>query len=139
MVACGGGGGGDSSPTVTPSTTRIFQLYDDGTFDPGYGISFSLTGNSSAGDNFDGKVSIATRAVELIDGNPVIPQEVLIELRNINTGAFASDIGTVYLDETTHEPVKMILQTSGREYTPVNISEHCCPVNFTTRRITVSN
>lgn len=122
MVACGGGGG-DSSPTVTPSTIRTFHLSDDGTYDPGYSISFSITGNSSAGDNFEGKISLATRNIELIDGNPAIPQEVLIELRNITTGAFTSDIGTSYLDETTHEPIKMILQSSGREYTPVDISE----------------
>ena len=112
--------GSDLPCTLPPGT---FHLYDEGYFDPGYNISFSLSGNSNKGDKLDGTISIATRNTVFINGTAAIPQEVLIQLRNINTGAFSSEIGTVYMESNTHKPIKMILQTSGLTYYPTKISE----------------
>jgi hypothetical protein len=121
-LGCGGGGGGGGGGENNPAP-RTFHLYDDGEFIPGYSISFSLNGSSSAGDNFTCFLAIETRDITTIDHTSVIPQEVYMEMTNTNIGATITDISIGYCDPSSHDPVKFIIQLSGVEYTPIEISK----------------
>ena len=119
----GCGGGGSSGGGTQPSVVRTFHLNEEDAFKPGYSLAFSLTGSCDCGDSFNGKLSIAIRNVQIVDGTPAIPQDTLFEFRNLDTGAFVSELGTAYYDETTSEPIKIVFPASGIEWTPVIISE----------------
>ena len=123
LASCGGGGGGGGGGGTTPSTVTTYHLYDDGVYDVGYFISFTLIGSSNTGENAEGSLSTATRATETIDGILAIPRETYMELRNITTGAFSSDLITSYIDADTHEPIKQISLNTGIEWAPTSISK----------------
>ena len=114
MIGCGDG-------STTPSEPITYHLYDDGQFNPGYQISFSLTGRSSVGAFFTGTVSItATRDQALYAGEPVIPVETYMRLTETNSGNSTSTVSTEYFNPYNFEPVLMELE--GVLYTPTDIS-----------------
>ena len=123
IIFLGCGGGSSSGGGTQPSVVRTFHLNEEDAFKPGYSLAFSLTGSCDCGNSFDGKFSIATRNVQIVDGIPTIPQDGLIELRNLDSGAFMSIFGTTYYNETTLEPIKSVYPDLGIEWTPVIISK----------------
>jgi hypothetical protein len=119
----GGGGGGGGDDFFAPATPQTFHLSPDGSDVPGYKLSFSLKGTSSAGENIEALFLIQTKPIISISGQDVLPQEIFIEMTFSDTGGAISEISTTYYDAVTKDPVKRIDQSTGVEYTPITISK----------------
>lgn len=98
-----------------------FRFYDANELQPDFNAAFDLTGSSNRGDRFNGKISISTSSLVYDSGKTVLPQDMLIQFQNIDTGAFVSEIGTTFIDYNSQEPIYMQMNPSGLVWTPTFI------------------
>lgn len=105
---------------IDSENTAAYYLYDEGVFDPGYQISFSMAGSSNFGDIFTGTVIMATRSQIILGAQAVIPQEALVSITNTKTGASVSTIATSYFNMASLNPVQM--EIDGIIFSPTTIS-----------------
>lgn len=125
FLGCGGGdgddgGGGGGNTPIT--NTRTYFTIDDGYFEPGYRLQFNVTGTSNTRDVITGTYSLSTKEVALLDGEPVIPVERMINLTYQNQGLSTTSLSTIYYD-TNHDPVMSYESIQGITCVPTGAGE----------------
>ena len=118
LLMAGCGGSGDDS--TTPSEPITYHLYDDGQFDPGYQLSFSLTGSDSTGGSWTGTVLIETKSQVQVSGQTVVPMETYVSLTETSSSYTADGIGTTYTNPNTL--ITVLMEVNGVTYTPTDTS-----------------
>jgi hypothetical protein len=99
LTACGGGTGSSSSENRIANPTdpnTVFRSFPAGYFTPGVTSTQNCTGEDSNGYDYSAVVSTQTQAETTFLRLPAIPIVALVQMTNISTGAFASNLGTSY-------------------------------------------
>lgn len=130
LGACGSGGGGGGGSSSSPAAVPTFQLFPSGHFSNGYTETYQLSGSDTAGGTYTATLSETTQAQTIFNGQPAIPVQLIIEVKDAKTGTsivsrtstgyFSTDNGSRmylgYVDSTgaafTGAPISVIPQSA---------------------------
>jgi hypothetical protein len=107
----GGGGGDDDS-----ASDRTYHLTDDGEFEPGYMVSFSLSGGDDQGNDWTAEFTRNTKNKIQFNGATVTPIDTLIVM-TIENMAPTSSLATAYYDQN-NQLIQMFDSGTGVTWTP---------------------